>query len=71
MRKHASRAVVAAVGAIALAAAVVALLEGEPPSAERSHTARATPTQSAGGRLSIPPCEASQLQFRIDVIDAP
>ena len=71
MRKHASRAVAAAVGAIALAAAVAALLEGEPPSAEQSHTAPATPAQSAGERPSIPPCEPSQLHFRIDAIDGP
>lgn len=71
MRKHASCAVVAAVGAIALAAAVAALVDREPASAEQSQTARATQAQSAGVRPSVPPCEASQLHFRIDVIDAP
>ena len=71
MRKHASRAVVAAVGAVALAAAIAALVNREPTSAEQSPTVRPTPTQSAGARPSIPPCEASQLHFRIDVIDMP
>jgi hypothetical protein len=72
VRKHASRAVVVAVGAIALVAAVAALVDAEPASAEQSQTARATPAQSAGARHpSVPPCEASQLHFRIDVIDAP
>lgn len=71
MRKHASRAVVAAVGAIALAAAVAALVDREPASGDQPRTARATPVQSAGARPSAAPCEASQLHFRIDVIDAP
>ena len=72
MRKHASRAVVAAVGAIALAVAVAALVEREPASPEPSQTARATPAQPAGARRpSLPLCEASQLHFRIDVVDAP
>ncbi|HYY75416.1 MAG TPA: hypothetical protein VE644_03745 [Gaiellaceae bacterium] len=71
MRKHASRAVVAAVGAIALAATVAALVDRRPASAEQSQTARATPVQSAGERRSVPPCESSQLHFRIDVVDIP
>jgi hypothetical protein len=70
VRKHASRALVAAVGAIALAAAVTALVDREPASAEQPQTARATPAQSAA-RPSAPPCEASQLHLRIDVIDTP
>jgi hypothetical protein len=71
VRKHASRAVVAAVGAVALAAAVAALVDRKPASATQSQTARATPVQSAGERRSVPPCESSQLHFRIDVIDMP
>ena len=71
MRKHASRAVAAAVGAIALAAAVAALVDREPAPADQPRTARATPVRLAGERPSVPPCEASQLRFRIDVIDAP
>jgi hypothetical protein len=63
---------VAAVGAIALAAAVAALVDREPAPADQSQTARATTAQSAGARrASVPPCEASQLRFRIDIVDAP
>lgn len=70
MRKHASRAVVAAVGAIALAAVVAALVDREPASPAQPQTARAT-RASADARPSVPRCDESQLNFRIDIIDMP